>query len=205
MGDVVYPKTVLTEVNVVDYAGEHLSDDGTNQLSVDDDFVENTGDDITGSLNFANSDSIQDAGTDVIQFDGAQNITVPNGTLEVGNTDIRDDATIINSVSTGFLEISELGGAQLSAQGSITLDTDEGDILTLDAGVADFSGMGINLANSDSIQDAGTDAIQFDGSQNVTLPNGNLVLTGGDYLELPQVSADPGAPVGSIYYRSDLD
>ncbi|PSQ60853.1 MAG: hypothetical protein BRD23_01435, partial [Halobacteriales archaeon SW_9_67_25] len=38
----------------------------------------------------------------------------------------------------------------------------------------------INLSSSSAIQDSGTDAIQFDGSRNVTVPNGDLDLNGNN-------------------------
>jgi hypothetical protein len=53
-------------------------DDATPEINLDDNFVLNTGDDITGSLNFANSDSIQDVGANAITFDGSANVTIPN-------------------------------------------------------------------------------------------------------------------------------
>jgi len=40
----------------------------------------------------------------------------------------------------------------------------------------------LNMSNSGSILDNGTDAISFDGSANVTIPNGNLDMNGNNIV-----------------------
>lgn len=50
-GSVSLGSSVGLSVSVSDFAGTHLSDDGTNNLQVDDNFLFNTGDTMTGTLN----------------------------------------------------------------------------------------------------------------------------------------------------------
>jgi hypothetical protein len=78
-GTVSLGGSIGLDINPSDFAGQYLSDDGSDNLTVDDVFLFNSGDDITGNLNFSNSDSIQDSGSDAIQFDGSAGIVLPNG------------------------------------------------------------------------------------------------------------------------------
>ena len=55
------------DVNVSDFAGTHLSDDGSNNLTVDDDFVSNTGDTVNGDFDVTGT--LSEGGTDVVTQD----------------------------------------------------------------------------------------------------------------------------------------
>lgn len=61
----------------------------------------------------------------------------------------------------------------------------------------------LNMASSNNIQDAGTDAIQFDGSTNITLP-GNLTVTGTSTLSSALTLDDAGGTNAS-YTESGID
>jgi hypothetical protein len=91
-GTVALGSSTTVDVEPADFAGAHLSDDGSDNLSVDDDFVLNSGDSISGALNFSNSSAIQDAGVNAITFDGNRNVTVPNGDLTVAGTITEQDS-----------------------------------------------------------------------------------------------------------------
>jgi len=87
------------------------------------------------------------------------------GTTELA-TDFMDLSTLFGSpVATGAN--LDLGGNNINNAASIN---NGGSAISVDDS--------INLSNSDSIQDNSTDAIQFDGSQNVTVPNGYLSVSG---------------------------
>lgn len=71
----------------------------------------------------------------------------------------------------------DIGTDISSGQVAISTNTDV-EALRIDANQnVDIVTGALNMVGSNNIQDAGTDAIQFDGSANVTLPTGQLTLT----------------------------
>lgn len=61
---------------------------------------------------------------------------------------------------------------------------------TFDGG-ATLNGL-LNMSTSNAIQDAGVDAITFDGSQNIGIPNGNITSVGS--VTRRALSSDPSDP-----------
>jgi len=95
-----------------------------------------------GVLNMSASSSIQDAGVDVLSFDGAQNVSIPNGDLDVGNINISqiipfDGSTPISLPDAGF----ELGDNVKNYFGSNQDFAFEFDAVTDELVLTDLNGV----------------------------------------------------------------
>jgi len=145
----------------------------------------------------SNSERIQiDSGVDAPQFrlqnglelrmqadGGAKNLMDMSvtGGPSVGTEESLSISVDGNNFIKAYAEADGAGGIQNSEiRASQKLDMQNNninDVASIDGGGDAISvDDPINLSASDSIQDAGVDAIQFDGSANVTIPNGNLNL-----------------------------
>ena len=129
---------------------------------------------VTGDLDMSNNNI-----DDVASIDGGGNAVQINDNLDFNNNLISGLDRIIADDSNSFdITVNNTGGIDFSIATS-------GEVRLTPAGtdVAYFTtGGNMNLVNSGSIQDAGTPAIQFDGSANVTIPN-NLDVTSNITVE----------------------
>jgi len=74
---------------------------------------------------------------------------------------------------------STLTGATVIDGGSNALTFQNISALTISSELTIDTGIDINLSSTSALQVAGVDTITFDASQNVTIPNGDLSITGG--------------------------
>jgi len=143
---------------------------------------------ITGDLDMSNNNindvASIDGGGDAVTFNDDIDMNTGGSITGLGDLTHNAAATFeIKQETNNSFRIDNTGG------GLITLRTNNGSgTITARAFIDGGSttqpfnlqnNTPLNMADSDSIQDAGTDAIQFDGSANVTMPNGDLSLEGG--------------------------
>jgi hypothetical protein len=143
---------------------------------------------ITGDLDMQNNNI-----DDVASIDGGGNDIQINDNLAMNENDITDlnsitgkgFGTITINGSVGFANniFSEKSTFDISTNGGGTDSiriTDQSDsfnpIMVWNETGSVEAYNALNMINSNAIQDAGTDAIQFDGSANVTIPNGDTLL-----------------------------
>lgn len=96
-------------------------------------------------VNLRNSDSIQDAGTDAIQFSGTQDVAIPNGAFLVGGT-----GTPIGGSSQ--LATTSTATSQLEVEGDSDGTGAEGDTI----GVLNFFWNGTSIASINAVAGADT-------------------------------------------------
>jgi hypothetical protein len=136
--------------------------------------------DLVGSGLTINSNTLEATGSGLWTDSGDDGLLNPadSGDNGIGVTNVQTDTLTDNgSGDVTMGNTLDLNANDITNTNEITTTTASVDTLDND-GSAISVGDGLNLSNSDSIQDAGTDAIAFDGSQNVTLPNGTLDVQG---------------------------
>lgn len=127
--------------------------------------------------------------------------------LDRKNTEVRENSKEDGSVSRRkFLKTitaGTLGAAGLAmTSNAAALDLSENTVsttgtqITMENGDVEIPNGNLNFPNSNNIQDSGTNAISFDGNQNVTIPNGNLELS-------QNLTTDDGAH--SITFANDIN
>jgi hypothetical protein len=120
-------------------------------------------------LDFTNSNSIQDAGTDAITFDGNQNVTIPSGNLDMNGNDL---------VNVG------------SISGGNSLWEDAGDDGLLNPSQTGDTGIGVTDVNTDTLVDNGSGQV----SVGTTLTLGSNNVTDVGTLSGTTVNTDTLAP-----------
>lgn len=116
-GDGLTKSGQTLDINVSDFAGSHLSDDGSNNLTVDDDFVENSGDTISGTLSV--DANLQLIGYDDLVLGNPTNSAYASlNTLSGGTGAGRIDYLSVHSLDSGGLghqfQIEQSGGTVLT-------------------------------------------------------------------------------------------
>jgi hypothetical protein len=172
------------DIDMGPYAIQSTTEDSTLTITQDSNSSDATPEDLIlktkdSSANNAVGDIVFDADTDnvssaavVFKTSQTERARVNGSGLNVDN--LTDNGT--GSVSMG--NKLDLNANDITNTNEITTTT--ASVGTLDNdGSAISVGDALNLSNSDSIQDSGTDAIAFDGSQNVTVANGTLDVQGG--------------------------
>lgn len=132
---------------------------------------------ITGNLdmqngrikNLQNPSNSQDAATkDYVDTNVGDGSCSGNNVFLDGNGNCRDLTNNYGNVIHGdLIQDNQIDNSEIENSGSFTFNgiTNNGDL---------------NFGNSNNIQSSGTDAIRFDGSQNVEVPNGNLLGSNGE-------------------------
>jgi hypothetical protein len=130
----------------------------------------------SGELNFRNSNSIQDSGTDAIQFDGSANVTIASGSLTLGGdltatggeTVWDESATEIPDSALGSIDNSTLTNSSLSVAGnSVSLGSSTAvDYIDLSDTGSSFPIPNADLSNS-SLSVAGN-SVSLGGSTSVS-------------------------------------
>lgn len=159
-----------------------------------------------GNINLANSDAIQDAGSDAITFDGSQNVTIPNGNLDPTTNAIESsDALLLNSQTKNVQIEANSDQANvdrylyLVVGGTRGLEVDFNHDVTIPNGDLDLSsnlidnvnringqnGSGINFSGSFANIETGGNNINFydtTNSQSIMdiLEGGNVTIPNGD-------------------------
>ncbi len=170
--------------NSLDITGYHSNDEGVviGDSNGNEVFVANTDTNNVvipnGDLNFANGNDIQDRGADAIQFDGSQNVDLPNGNLTItqGKLFLGDDST-----RQGRLYVGESGGNdELLLQGTgdntwevTTVGTSGSATLNFDANGDSFTttfdgqiqpGGDINIGQDTYLTISPSDTFSYDGN-----------------------------------------
>jgi len=135
--------------------------------------------------------------------DGLNSATAVDGEPVTGSNTFSVSATSGFRFITGSSSVTYIDSSgNLVSAGNVDLGGNAiTNVASIDNGGSSISVDGaLNLWNSDSIQDAGTDAIQFDGSQNVTIPNGDLTVPGNVEANVVRASGDV-----TIQYDNDTN
>lgn len=128
------------------------------------------------SLNFNGASSIQVQGLNAISIDAGQAVTIPNGDLNMAGNQLNS----VNGVNHDGIE-------------SYAFDSGGPVIYSNDGAGNDIPFI--------IFRNNGTESVQINpGGGNVTLD-----LSGTSQVALPQVSSDPTASAGDMWYRTDLD
>ena len=126
------------------------SGDPLNGLYTDNLYGNNGAISVQNAIDFANSDSIRDAGTDVIKFDGNQNVTISNGDLDLsGNalTDSSSGSLTVQSSTDNGLRLNTDGGKRALELGTPTADKKT----AVEAGGNVIAGHPRNTVNNDAV------------------------------------------------------
>jgi len=136
---------------------------------------------VNGALNMDSSGSIQDAGTDAIQFDGSAKVTIPTGTLEIGeNLDLNSNKMYLFDTGTEDWKIER---TQRSYAVNVT-----GNAFKLTARDASNNQGFIFTATEDrTVFEINTD------TSNVTIPNGNLDLNNNSIDDVASIDGGGNA------------
>jgi hypothetical protein len=147
-------------------------------------------------------------GTDGIELDAGNDVSIPNGNLDVSGNNI----TSIDTLK--FEEGTSIDG-NVSIEGNI--DT-TGNINLSDNNLLDANNVqtnrlvdpedeqiniddNINLQNNQNIRSSGTNAITLDNQQNIEIPNGNLSITGN----APNSNLNLGGDIDTEVARIDTE
>jgi len=159
-----------------------------------------TGDPDTGLLrNTTNDFSVINLKIETMNFDASNNVNIPNGTLTVSSdtdattilgririhsaiTDIAYFSHFDMTTSTQFaIRQNAVGLTMVNGVGFLLLAINGSTKWKLDGVgnlIADAAGVNLNLTDTSEIQFDGVSHIEGDGSGNVTIPNGDLDVTG---------------------------
>jgi len=151
--------------------------------------------DLRANIDFLDSDSIFDNGTAAISFDGSQNVTIANGRLSADLGITADGATSAFQIEDHDFQFRDTTDSIPLAVQRTSFDGQDGTFFV------SFSGAGHPPI---VFRSSSTNTMIIDGG-NVEIPNGELDLSGGSFMSLPQISSDPSASPGDMWYRSDLD
>jgi hypothetical protein len=158
--------------------------------------VDKIADDGSGSVSLqspldAGGTDVTDTSGDLTLTSGANNValgatldtsgnTVTNtsGDVTVGSA-LDLDGNALKSSSGAFSVTTGSGNLTLNPSGDIDANSNNlNNVASIDNGGSAISVSDrLNLSNSDPIQDNGTDAIQFDGAQNVSVASGDFTVT----------------------------
>jgi hypothetical protein len=161
----------------------------------------------------------------ITELDGS-GLTVNNNSLETTGS----SKWTGGSSGSSWLEPSDGGDTKLEgidtiesndASSSLTITQDTNDdgtnssrnltLKTVDTGNSNYPGnivLDADPNNNDSrkisLKTGGTERATVD-SDGLAVTNGSLDVSSGDKMSLPQVTSDPSASAGEMWYRSDLD
>lgn len=154
--------------------------------------------------------------TDLLRVQDSGNVEIPNGDLSVDDID-STTSTLTFGIS-GIDSQMSIGGDSaaselISESNHLSLTTERtNDTVRIEPNgtkqfeASDSAGQidiltTLNFSSSNNIQDAGTDVIQFDGSQGITVPNGDISMSGNSILGLDEVRGNST----NNNHRIDLD
>jgi hypothetical protein len=142
---------------------------------------------LTGAFNPANWTKLVDAAGDLPEFiDDQVAALIQNGT---GLTWTYDDGAGTLTGNVGGLTITEFASTNISQW-----TNDAGYLVNIVEDTTPQLGGALDV-NGNNITSGGSNAIEFDVLQNITIPNGNLTLSGGD---IQQTTTDTNYFKGSI-------
>jgi hypothetical protein len=187
------------------------------QSEADSRFVNAAGDDMTGALNMSNSDPIQDAGTNALEFDGSGNVTVPNNltvggtttSVNTSNMDVDDpllklaDGNNSDAIDIGILGERASNNVALffdesADEWAAAYTTDDGGVTTVS--IADYADLHVGtLAADDDVTLAGVSLV---GEQRAV--NTGDGLTGGGDLSADRTLAVDGTVLRTTSELADL-
>lgn len=180
--------------------------------------IDMSGNNLTGIANLSQGDNVakthlqNDTGHDIARFNENGVVTIPNNrlkvkrgsnigaVLELNQTGSTGNSWDLVSLSNGNFAIQrdDTGDSPILVQENANdlqlsvLNNGQTGISTTSPGATLGVGGDLNFPNSNDIQAAGTDAIRFDSSQNVEIPNGKLNASQGVQINVGNGIADGG-------------